>query len=99
VRYTEHWTLGPQGRAGFEGSGIHGIEAESIDQLQYRGDRGAVIARSGDGDSARSSTRTPALLELEDTERGRIRPNLSSNQRCVRGATPVSPSAHATAAG
>src|ERR1700680_3452436 len=64
VRDSEHRTFGPQGRAGLEWTGIDGIEAESMDRKQHRRDRGAVITRSGDGDSARSTTRTPALLEL-----------------------------------
>jgi hypothetical protein len=45
-----------------ERPGIDCVESESIDELHYRADRGAVIARGGDGDASRRTTRTPALL-------------------------------------
>src|SRR4051794_9283482 len=47
-----------------EGSGIHGIEPDSVDEPRHSGDCRGVVARSPDGDAIRRASRAPVLVEL-----------------------------------
>ena len=64
VGESEHRAVRLEGEAGFERPGIDRVEAESVDELHHRVDRGGVVAGRGDGDAVGCATRTPAFVEL-----------------------------------
>ncbi len=68
ARDPEQVSVWLEGDARFEPSGINGVEPESIDQLQDRGDRVPVIACRSQGEAIGRAAWTLHLPKLEVAE-------------------------------